>query len=120
MSKHSVGTPLTLVEPPRKPMSAIWCCPQANLVLVGRAFGLELFHEKHHAVLRLGDGEIAELHAGTRNAALAEIRGLVGKAVGGEVGLQRGEIYFRDIEQEQVLLVRRGNTVEARLGIFLR
>jgi len=47
----------------------------ADLFLIGSALGLKLFHEQHHAVLRLGDGQVAELHAGARDAALPEIRG---------------------------------------------
>ena len=90
----------------------------ADLVLVPAGSGLELGDEFEHAVLGLGDGEVAELDAGAAHAAFAEVRGLVVEAERVEVGLERGEIRLGHVQDEEILLCGETDRVQSGRAIF--
>jgi hypothetical protein len=90
----------------------------ADFVLVPAAGGLELIHQCDHAVLGLGDGEVAEFDAGAGDAALAEVGGVVHELVRVEVGLEGGDVGLGDVDEEEVLLVGEADGIEAGGAVF--
>jgi len=91
----------------------------ANLFLIGSALGFELFHEEHHPVLRLGDGQIADSMPVQETQPCRKFEAAM-TTHSRRVPLEGREIFLGDVEQDQVLLVRRGDQVHAGLRVFLR
>ena len=69
----------------------------ADFSLVPTAGRFELIDERDHAVLGLGDCEIAELDAGATDAAFPEIGRLVVEAEVVHLALEVGEIFLGDV-----------------------